>query len=111
MTDKGHRGSRDNLLGKNPSPELVKELSNELHVTKDTPPCFIFHTVEDQAVPVENALLFATALRKEGVKFELHIYEHGAHGVALGSKQYDPSKWHPWTVECRRWLKEQGFGK
>src|SRR5579871_1570774 len=75
-----HRGSRENLLGKTPSPELVAELSNELRVTKETPPTFIFHTAEDNAVPVENALLFASALRKAGVPFDLHIYEKGRHG-------------------------------
>jgi dipeptidyl aminopeptidase/acylaminoacyl peptidase len=60
---------------------------------------------------VENSLEFAAALRRAGVPFELHIYQHGQHGLALGSHTYDPSMWHPWTVECRRWLKEQGFGK
>src|SRR5205807_9844240 len=56
-----HQGSKNNLLGKDPSPELVAELSNELHVTKETPPCFIWHTYEDSAVPVENSLQFAAA--------------------------------------------------
>jgi acetyl esterase/lipase len=106
-----HMGSRNNLLGQNPSPELVNELSNEKQVTKNTPPCFIFHTDEDQAVPVENSLQFAAALRKAGVKFELHIYQHGRHGVGLGSEKYEPEKLLPWTFECKRWLKEQGFGR
>jgi acetyl esterase/lipase len=111
MGEMTHHGSRDNLLGPNPSPQLIDELSNERHVTKDTPPCFIFATDEDAAVPVENSLEFAAALRRAGVHFELHIYQHGEHGLALGSHTYDPSQWHPWTKECRRWLKEQGFGK
>lgn len=106
-----HSGSRDNLLGPNPSRELIDALSNEKHVTPDTPPCFIFATDEDKAVPVENSLEFAAALRRAGVHFELHIYEHGQHGLALGSHEYDPSKWHPWTKECRRWLHEHGFGR
>ncbi len=106
-----HRGSRDNLLGTNPPPQLIEQLSNERHVTKGTPPCFIFATDEDKAVPVENSLEFAAALRRAGVPFELHIYQHGEHGLALGSHDYDPARWHPWTTECRRWLKEQGFGK
>src|SRR5271154_3257073 len=59
-----HQGSKENLLGKNPSPELVKLLSNELQVTTNTPPCFIWSTEEDQTVPVENSLMFAEALRK-----------------------------------------------
>jgi len=56
MGDETHRGSRDNLLGKNAPPELIQELSNQLHVSKETPPCFLFHTSEDAAVPVENSL-------------------------------------------------------
>jgi len=109
MGEHTHRGSRDNLLGKNPSPELISELSNELHVTKDTPPCFVWHTAEDKAVPVENSLKFAEALRKAGVPFALHIYERGPHGMGLGTKENDPSRWHPWTKDCVFWLKEHGF--
>jgi acetyl esterase/lipase len=105
-----HHGSRDNLLGTNASPELIRELSNELHVTPETPPCFLLHTDEDKAVPVENSMAFAAALRRAGVPFELHIYQTGPHGIGLGSRTYDPSKWHPWTRDCRLWLKEQGFG-
>ena len=76
-----HQGSKNNLLGTDPSPELVRELSNELQVTKDTPPCFIWHTYEDTAVPVENSLQFADALRQAGVPFDLHIYQKGQHGT------------------------------
>jgi acetyl esterase/lipase len=111
MGEISHHGSRDNLLGTNASPELIRELSNELHVTPQTPPCFLFHTDEDKAVPVENSLTFAAALRRAGVPFELHIYQKGPHGIGLGSRTYDPSKWHPWTHDARLWLKAQGFGK
>lgn len=114
MGDETHRGSRDNLLGKNPSPELIKELSNELHVTKDTPPCFLFHSAEDQAVPVENSLMFAEALSRAHVPFDLHIYEKGKHGTGLGFvvyARYVPAKLHPWTKDCEFWLKERGFAK
>lgn len=116
MGDKTHHGSRDNLLGKDPSPELIRELSNELHVTKDTPPCFLFHTYEDGAVPVENSLEFAMALRRAGVPFDLHIYQKGQHGMGLGHVPYstfdpDPTKLHPWTRDCVYWLKVQGFVK
>jgi acetyl esterase/lipase len=106
-----HKGSVENLLGKDPSPELVRELSNELHVTHDTPQCFMFHTSDDPAVPVENSLMFAAALRQAGVPFDLHIYQHGRHGIGLGGKVDDPSHLHPWTRDCRLWLKEQGFEK
>jgi len=106
-----HAGSKNNLLGKDPDPELVKLLSNELQVTKDTPRCFIWHTWEDQAVKVENSLDFAAALRRNGVEFSLHIYPKGRHGLGLGTGQWDPSARLPWTTECALWLKEQGFGK
>jgi len=106
-----HKGSFENLLGKDPSPELVRELSNELHVTHDTPRCFIFHTSDDPVVPVENSLMFAAALHQAGVQFDLHIYQHGRHGIGLGGKVDDPAHLHPWTRDCRLWLKEQGFEK
>jgi acetyl esterase/lipase len=114
MGDSTHHGSRDNLLGKDPSDELIKELSNELHVTKDTPPCFLYHSAEDAAVPVENSLMFAEALRQAGVPFDLHIYEKGQHGGGLGFApyaKYIPGKLHPWTRDCEYWLKERGFAK
>jgi dipeptidyl aminopeptidase/acylaminoacyl peptidase len=104
-----HSGSKANLLGTNRSPELVRELSNELQVTKETPPCFIWHTFEDRTVPVENSLQFAGALRKAGVPFDLHIYQKGGHGMGLGSHDWDPAKRHPWTGDLVYWLKAQGW--
>lgn len=106
-----HQGSKANLLGKNPSPELVRNLSNELQVTKETPPTFLWHTWEDTAVPVENSLQFAAALRRAGVPFDLHIYQKGPHGLGLGSNKWDPEHRHPWTQDCVFWLKAQGFTK
>jgi acetyl esterase/lipase len=111
MGESSHGGSKTNLLGTHPSPELVRELSNELQVTKDTPPCFVWHTFEDKTVPVENSLHFAEALRKEGVPFDLHIYQKGPHGQGLGSRQWDPAKRLPWTSDLIVWLKVQGFVK
>jgi acetyl esterase/lipase len=104
-----HDGSKENLLGGNPSPELVDLLSNEKQVTKETPPCFIFHTWADAGVKVENPLLFARALREQGVRFDLHIYENGEHGMGLGKHEADPSNYHPWTGDCLYWLQAQGF--
>ncbi|SPE55329.1 Alpha/beta hydrolase [Verrucomicrobia bacterium] len=106
-----HQGSKENLLGKAPPAELVQNLSNELQVTKDTPPCFLWHTYEDTVVPVENTLMFAEALRKAGVPFDLHIYQKGAHGLGLGSQEWAPDRRHPWTADCSFWLKVQGFGR
>lgn len=111
MGEKTHAGSKRNLLGDNPSPELVKSLSNELQVTKDTPPTFLFHTVEDKAVVVENSLDFAAALARNGVPFALHVYPKGPHGIGLGTRNWDPAARHPWTTECALWLKENGFAR
>lgn len=102
-----HLGSRENLLGKSPSPELIEKLSAEKQVTADTPPCFIWHAWEDPAVKAENSLSFALALRKANVPFDLHIYQKGkVHGIGLGGKTL-----HPWTADCLYWLGEQGFTK
>jgi acetyl esterase/lipase len=111
MDPNTHSGSKQNLLGDHPDPTLVELLSNEKHVTKETPPTFIYHTVDDAAVKVENALEFAAALRRSGVPFSLHIYPKGEHGIGLGVRQWDPENRHLWTTECALWLKEQGFGK
>jgi acetyl esterase/lipase len=103
-----HAGSRKALLGTNPSPELVKNLSNELQVTTNTPPCFLWTTFEDKVVPMENTLLFAEALRKNHVPFALHVYDKGPHGMGL--KDQPPfSNPHPWANDCLFWLKEQDF--
>jgi acetyl esterase/lipase len=85
-----------NLLGENPPAHLLRELSAEQHITAETPPCFIWHTVEDEIVPVENCLLFASALRAAGVPFALHLFERGVHG--LGLKQMS------WGPEALEWL-------
>jgi acetyl esterase/lipase len=97
-----HEGSKKNLLGGEPDPELVRLLSNELQVTPRTPPCFVWHTYEDNAVKVENSLEFAAALRRAEVPFDLHIYQKGRHGIGLADG-------HPWTHDCLYWLREQGF--
>ena len=105
-----HQGSKDNLLGEAPSPELVELLSNEKQVTKDTPPCFLWHTAEDKAVKVENSLDFAAALQRNGVPFDLHVYQKGRHGLGLADKPPFPNP-HPWAKDLIFWLKEQGFVK
>jgi acetyl esterase/lipase len=105
-----HGGSKKNLLGETPAPELIELLSNEKQVTKDTPPCFIWHTYEDSAVKVENSLDFAAALRKAGVPFDLHVYQKGGHGMGLGGGRAGGPR-HPWAPDCLFWLKAQGFVK
>lgn len=101
-----HHGSMISLLGDNPSDDMIKFLSNELHVSSDTPPTFLWHTADDEVVAVENSLLFARALRRCGVPFELHVYPHGPHGLGLALEE--PSV-KSWTELCARWLKDQGF--
>jgi len=101
-----HLGSRRNLLGDKPDPALVQALSNELQVTSQTPPTFLFHTTEDQVVPVENSILFYLALRKAGVPVEMHIYQKGHHGVGLA--QGDPIL-RTWPDHLAAWLQIQGF--
>jgi acetyl esterase/lipase len=102
----GHVGSKVNLLGEDPPEELVRGLSSELQVTSATPPCFIVHSVADSAVPVENALLFAGALRAHSVPFSLHIYEQGEHGYGLGD---DDPVLSTWPELCEGWLRKRGM--
>lgn len=107
-----HNGSKENLLGKNPSEGMINYMSNEKMVSSDTPPCFIWHTWEDNAVPVENSLQFAAALRKAGVPFDLHIYEKGNHGIGLAEKKIegtDQTEVHPWGKDLIYWLKVRKF--
>ena len=103
-----HKGSRKNLLGEKPDPQLADLMSNEKQVTAKTPPTFIFHTMDDGAVMVENSLLFAEALRKNKVSYEMHIYEHGRHGVGLA--QYDNAL-NTWPKLLENWLRTRGFIK
>ncbi len=101
-----HAGSKKNLLGDNPTPELIKQYSNELQVTKETPPTFLMHTMTDAGVPVENSMAFAAALRKNGVPFEFHLYEQGPHGIGLApANPYLAS----WAERCADWLGLHGF--
>lgn len=101
-----HTGSRDYLLGPSADPTLIEALSADLQVRSDTPPAFIWHTVADNAVPVENALLFASALQRAKVPFALSIYENGVHGLGLGTAA-QPAP--PWTDDLLFWLKERKF--
>ena len=105
-TEYVHRGSRANLLGENPDPQLLELLSNEKQVTPQTPPTFLFHTTEDQGVPPENSILFYLALRKAGVPAEMHIYERGKHGVGLAPS--DPVL-STWAGRLADWLKTRGL--
>ena len=107
-----HKGSHDFLLGDHPQAGLEKLLSNEEQVTTATPETFIFATSDDKVVPVQNSLLFGTALANAGVAFELHIYPYGRHGIGLGSfGKWEPARRHPWTKACAAWLRSHNFAR
>lgn len=103
-----HQGSKRNLLGDNPDPKLVEDLSNELRVTRDTPPTFLFHTNADTGVPPENSVLFYLALRKAGVPAELHIYERGPHGLGLAHMDAAAASWPGRLAD---WFRTRGLLK
>lgn len=77
-----HQGSIENLLGPDCTEEMKKRLSLENRVNSDTVPAFLWHTVEDGSVPVENSLMYAAALQKNHIPFEMHLFEKGAHGLS-----------------------------
>lgn len=103
-----HKGSLKNLLGDSPDKALVESLSNELQVTAQTPPTFLFSTNADTGVPAENAVLFYLALRKAKVPAELHVFQNGPHGVGLGNT--DPAL-AEWPVTLANWLRVRGLVK
>jgi acetyl esterase/lipase len=112
LFDRNDRPERqERFLGPMRTSEQVRRYSPALNVTASTPPCFVWQTVEDSSVVVENALVFADALRRAGVAFDLHLYQKGRHGIGLGTKDFNPAKLHPWTKACAQWLGEQGFLK
>jgi acetyl esterase/lipase len=101
-----HAGSVRNLLGENPDPKRLQELSNELHVSERTPPTFLFHTDADSGVVPENSVRFYLALRKAKVPAELHIFENGPHGVGLALG--DPAL-SVWPTLLTNWLRGRGL--
>ncbi|UQZ37353.1 alpha/beta hydrolase [Paenibacillus sp. PK3_47] len=103
-----HQGSKGNLLGENPDKEMANRLSSELQVTADTPPAFLWHTSDDASVPVENSLLFAAALRRHEIPFDLHVYAHGRHGLGLADEEPHT---RGWTDACASWLQLGGYTK
>lgn len=102
----GHIGSMHNLLGPSPDQALISLLSNETLVAEDTPPAFLWHTADDEAVSVENSLAFAAALSRNRVPFELHVFETGRHGLGLAPDNPDVAVW---TDLCADWLRRLGF--
>ena len=102
-----HQGSTDNLLGPEATAASREAVSLERHVDATTPPTFLWHTADDAAVPVEHSLIFAGALRRHEIPFELHVYPHGRHGLGLAEEAPLVAGW---TTLCASWLATQGFG-
>ncbi len=103
-----HIGSFDSLLGKEAEQELREKYSLEKRITMKTPPTFLWHTAEDEAVPVENSLFFALELRKYKIPFELHIFPEGRHGLGLGMDS-EISEVQVWSKLCGIWLKKMNW--
>ncbi|GAB2711612.1 acetyl esterase/lipase [Microbacterium marinum] len=101
-----HRGSRVQLLGDDAAPILRTQTSADRLVTADTPPFFIWHTADDEAVPVAHSLLLASALSAQSVPYELHVYESGVHGLGLAP---DAGTAEGWTTACEQWLRARGW--
>ncbi len=95
-----HTGSRNNLIGYHPSPAIVAEYSNELHVTPQTPKAFLVHASDDNAVQVNNSMYYYEALLKNGIYSELLLYPHGGHGFGMNNKT-TPAKWMEYL---RNWM-------
>ena len=101
-----HAGSRRNLIGAEAAPELVRLMSSETRVSPETPPTFLVHSTDDKAVPVENSLLFYEALKRNGVRAEMHVFEHGGHGFGLAPR--DPVL-SAWTTMCEAWMRRHSW--
>ena len=100
-----HPGSRENLIGKNPSQELIDLYSNEKQITVDTPPCFLIHAEDDNTVPVQNSVMFYDGLVNNKVKAEMHLFEEGGHGFGMVNPK-SKNLWFDWAAN---WLNENGF--
>ena len=102
-----HKGSFVNLLGEYPTGELVAKYSCEKLVSADTPPTFIWHTTTDQAVPVKNSLVYATALAENNIPFSVHIYPYGVHGLStVDHLTNDDDRLDAKTLLADSWLSE-----
>jgi len=100
MKERTHPGCRANLVGENPSPELLDYLTNEAHINRQTPPAFVFHSTVDGVVPVEPTDSYVAKLKAHRVPHAYVRGEYGAHGIGV-------HEW--WAPACIQFLREQGF--
>jgi acetyl esterase/lipase len=98
-----HAGTRQNLIGDKPSEYTVRYFSNELRITRNTPPAFLVHSADDKVVPVKNSIVYFEALLRNNIRAEIHIFEKGGHGYGLAINEETESAW---PDLCLRWLKE-----
>lgn len=101
-----HAESICTVSGASVGTEEYKWFGLDTHVDSETPPVFIWHSAEDTLVPVENSLKLATALSKEKVMYELHVFPDGIHGLSVGNKEVNSSnayagRWVEWSI---KWL-------
>jgi acetyl esterase/lipase len=101
-----HMGSRTNLIGKDPSAEMIGKYSNELQVNEKTPPAFLVHSADDKAVPVKNSIEYYNSLQKFSIPSELHIFQKGGHGYGMSADRGTQSAW---PAMCINWLRDSGF--
>jgi len=102
-----HMGSRTNLIGPAPTAEQIKFYSNELQVTKQSPPAFIVHAADDPTVKVQNSLYFYTALLKNGIPAQLIVYPKGGHGFGMINRT-TPDRW---MESCLNWMRSNAWIK
>ena len=103
-----HRGTRNNLIGLDPTEKNVFRFSNEKQITADTPPAFLVHSSDDNAVPVKNSINYYMGLQKYKIPTELHIFQKGGHGYGLAEGRGTGSAW---PSLCLAWLRNNGFTK
>ena len=108
FAEHAHQGSAKAQLGENPDPAMREQLSNQKQVNEDTPPTFLFHAADDQAVPVQNSLMFASACVEHKVPVEMHIYPEGGHGMGMALENPALSKWSDNLVN---WMGDWRFKK
>ncbi len=107
MLEYTHEGSVTSLLGEGVADKDLHFLSHQRNVSKETPPTFLWHTANDQSVPVENSIMYAQALSQAQIPYELHIFQQGRHGLGLAKEDQDVAQW---TNVCAGWLRKQGYG-
>ena len=110
--DRAHFGSYYNLFGNHLAPEEYRDFCWENKVDADTPPAFLWHTMEDSTVPVEQSLEYARALQKAGIPYALHIFTHGGHGLSIGNRAGFEDQYPEivaWPELCADWLRTMGW--